>query len=141
MVIFWVELELFCPAKNLIEHGFRPSLDSQWEISLGARLCFASGAVGEAVYFSLFNTFITIYYNQAIGHFFAGVMLDLFVRLPFEAVPGQLDEGVLIRLGITAGPVVGLSAVVSLALYSRYKLSRERHQEILETLAERRQST
>ena len=37
------------------------------KISLGARLCFASGAVGEAVYFSLFNTFITIYYNQAIG--------------------------------------------------------------------------
>ena len=67
MVIFWVGLELFCPAKNLIEHGFRPSVDSQWEISLGARLCFASGAVGEAVYVSLFNTFITIYYNQAIG--------------------------------------------------------------------------
>ncbi|MEH6606916.1 MAG: MFS transporter [Pseudomonadales bacterium] len=37
------------------------------KISLGARLCFGSGAVGEAVYFSLFNTFIIIYYNQAIG--------------------------------------------------------------------------
>ena len=60
---------------------------------------------------------------NSFGHFFAGVMLDLFVRLPFEAVPGQLDEGVLTRLGITAGPVMGLSAVVSLALYSRYKLS------------------
>ena len=78
---------------------------------------------------------------NSFGHFFAGVMLDLFVRLPFEAVPGQLDEGVITRLGITAGPVMGLSAIVSLAFYSRYKLSRDRHREILEKLSERRQRT
>jgi glycoside/pentoside/hexuronide:cation symporter, GPH family len=78
---------------------------------------------------------------NSLGHFIAGVMLDIFVHLPFEAVPGQLEEGILMRLGITAGPVMGLFAVVSLVFYSRYKLSRERHKEILEALAKGQQNT
>ena len=64
--------------------------------------------------------------SSSFGHFFAGVVLDLYIRMPFEAVPGQLDEQVLHRLGIIAGPVMALSAVISLFVYSRYNLSRER---------------
>ncbi len=76
--------------------------------------------------------------SYSFGHFFAGIMLDLFVRLPFEAVPGQLEADVLFRLGITAGPIMGLAAVISLLIYSRYRLNRLRHREIMQILEARR---
>jgi hypothetical protein len=37
------------------------------KVSKFTRLCFASGAIGEAVYGAVFNAFIIIFYNQAIG--------------------------------------------------------------------------
>ncbi|MBT5682787.1 MAG: sugar transporter, partial [Gammaproteobacteria bacterium] len=36
------------------------------KLSLGTKLAFGIGATGEAVYTGLFNTFITIYYNQVV---------------------------------------------------------------------------
>jgi Na+/melibiose symporter-like transporter len=75
--------------------------------------------------------------SYSFGHFFAGVTLDLFVRLPFEAVPGQLPDDVLTRLGITAGPIMGFAAIISLIIYIRYKLTPERHREVLEILSKR----
>lgn len=41
--------------------------DDRKPLSFTAKLVFGTGAIGEAIYFGLFNTFITIYYNQAIG--------------------------------------------------------------------------
>ncbi len=67
----------------------------------------------------------------SFGHFFAGVMLDFFVRLPFEAVPGQLADDVLFRLGFMAGPIMGASAIISLSIYAMYRLNKERHADIL----------
>jgi Na+/melibiose symporter-like transporter len=92
----------------------------------------ATGTREEGLYYSARAFFAKASYS--FGHFFAGVALDLFVRLPFEAVPGQLDDGVLVRLGITAGPVMSITAVLSLLVYSRYGLNRERHREILQAL-------
>lgn len=68
----------------------------------------------------------------SFGHFAAGLMLDYFVRLPFEAVPGEVPDDVLMRFGITAGP-----ALISLLLYARYQLTREPHAEVLAELAQR----
>ena len=65
----------------------------------------------------------------------------MFVRLPFEAVPGQLNDDVLTRLAITAGPIMGLAAFISILIYSRYRLTKARHQNILDTLRERAKST
>jgi Na+/melibiose symporter-like transporter len=93
-----------------------------------------TGKREEGLYYSARAFFAKASYS--FGHFFAGVALDVFVHLPFEAVPGQLDDGVLIRLGIAAGPVMSISAIISLVAYSRYKLNRERHQEILKALEE-----
>jgi Na+/melibiose symporter-like transporter len=89
----------------------------------------------EGLYYSARAFFAKAAYS--FGHFFAGVSLDLFVHLPFEAVPGQLDDGVLIRMGIAAGPIMSIAAIISLVVYSRYKLNRERHQEVLKALEER----
>lgn len=75
--------------------------------------------------------------SYSFGHFFAGIMLDYFVRLPFEAVPGQLEPDVLIRLGITAGPIMGAAAFMAIFVYARYRLDRRRHSEILAAIAQR----
>ena len=40
----------------------------------------------------------------------------------------------LVRLGITAGPIMGLAGIVSITIYTRYRLSRERHAEVLRAL-------
>ena len=79
--------------------------------------------------------------SGSFGHFFAGILLELYVRMPFEAVPGQLDSGTLFRIGIVAGPVMAVAAFIALFIYSRYDLSRERHQEIRRLLNERAQSS
>lgn len=71
---------------------------------------------------------------NSFGHFLAGVCLDLFVRMPFQAVPGEVEEGVLIRLGILAGPVVGVLVVIAFLFYRLYDLSKVRHREILSAL-------
>jgi GPH family glycoside/pentoside/hexuronide:cation symporter len=68
---------------------------------------------------------------NSIGHLLGGIMLDVFISLPFGAVPGQVDDGVIIRLGLVSGPIMGLSAIISIVFYRRYNLSRERHKEIL----------
>lgn len=93
-----------------------------------------TGQREEGLYYSARAFFAKAAYS--FGHFFAGVGLDVFVHLPFEAVPGQLDDGVLTRLGVAAGPIMSITAFVSLIAYSRYKLNRERHQEVLRLLKE-----
>ncbi|MFK7914478.1 MAG: MFS transporter [Pseudomonadales bacterium] len=75
--------------------------------------------------------------SYSFGHFFAGVMLDYFVRLPFEAVPGALDADVLMRLGLTAGPIMGVAALLAIFVYYQYQLDRTRHAEILAGIASR----
>ena len=98
-----------------------------------------AGVRREGLYYSARAFFAKASYS--FGHFFAGVMLDYFVRLPFQAVPGQLSDEVLLRLGITAGPLMGLAAFVSLAVYSRYGLSKAEHARILDRLATRPAAT
>ncbi|MEM8497972.1 MAG: MFS transporter [Pseudomonadota bacterium] len=93
------------------------------------------GCREEGLYYSARAFFAKASYS--FGHFFAGIALDLVVRLPFEAVPGQLDSDVILRLGIIAGPFMGLAAIISLLIYSRYNLSRERHAEVMRLLQER----
>lgn len=78
--------------------------------------------------------------SYSFGHFFAGVALDLFVRLPIDAIPGELDSGVLFRMGITAGPVMALCGVVSVFIYANYNLTRKRHTEIIEEVKSRNKS-
>ncbi|MEM8695444.1 MAG: MFS transporter [Pseudomonadota bacterium] len=74
----------------------------------------------------------------SLGHLIAGVMLDVIVVLPFEAVPGAVDADVIFRLGVVAGPVMGLIVLVSLAFYAQYGLSRRDHDALLEELAARK---
>jgi len=100
---------------------------------------YAAGATFGFVAWSFF--FAGERVRESDGQFFAGVMLDLFVHLPFKAVPGQLDADVLIRMGVTAGPLIGIAAIISLLIYSRYSLNRERHQQIIAELEQNQSVT
>ena len=93
------------------------------------------GVRQEGLYYSARAFFAKA--SNSVGHFFAGIMLEYYVDLPFQAVPGELDPDTLTRLGITAGPIMGIAAIVSLLIYSRYNLSRDRHQEIIQEIRKR----
>lgn len=73
--------------------------------------------------------------SNSAGHFIAGISLDLFIALPFEAVPGEVDSDVVWRLGVMAGPIMAFTALVSLFFYARYRLTRGEHNRILEALS------
>ena len=42
-------------------------------------------------------------------------MLEYYVRLPQQAIPGKLDADIIMRLGITAG-FMGIAAIFSLLI-------------------------
>ena len=74
--------------------------------------------------------------SNSVGYFFAGLMLEYYVRLPHKRSPVNLCD-IIMRLGITAGPIMGVAAIFSLLIYNLYNLNRERHQQILRELRER----
>lgn len=67
------------------------------------KLAFGVGAVGEAAYIGMFNTFITIYYNQAIGLsntlIGVAVMLALVADAVTDPVVGLMSDRHRSRLG------------------------------------------
>ncbi len=92
----------------------------------------ATGEREEGLFYSA-RAFFAKLANSA-GHFIAGLMLDWFIVLPLDAVPGEVDTDVIFRLGIAAGPIMAIAGMVSIFFYSRYQLTRQRHAEILSTL-------
>ncbi|MEM9624093.1 MAG: MFS transporter [Pseudomonadota bacterium] len=94
-----------------------------------------TGAREEGLFYSARAFFAKM--SSSVGHFVAGLMLDWFVRMPFDAVPGQLEEDVIFRLGLAAGPIMATAAAISVLFYSRYNLTRERHADILDQLRAR----
>lgn len=72
--------------------------------------------------------------SNSAGHFIAGVALDLYVKLPFDAAPGQLAPDIVERIGFTAGPIMGLGGFIAVFFYLQYGLSRSQHAEIVAAL-------
>jgi Na+/melibiose symporter-like transporter len=97
-----------------------------------------TGLRQDGLYFSARAFFAKASFS--VGHLFAGIALDIYVVLPFDAVPGQLDDNTLTRMGIIAGPVMAVSALVSVIAYRRYDLPAQRHKEIVAALASLRKT-
>lgn len=95
----------------------------------------ATGKRQEGLFFSA-RTFVGKA-ASSLGHLFAGLMLDYVVRLPFSAVPGEVPDAVITRLGIAAGPVMAVAALISIFFYMKYDLDRERQKSITQQLADR----
>ncbi len=76
--------------------------------------------------------------TSGVGGFIAGIALDV-IAFPTQAAPGAVPPETLFGLGLVVGPGSTLLIVVSLFFMARYRLTRERHTEILEELETRRQ--
>ena len=77
---------------------------------------------------------------SGVGNIIAGIGLDA-ISWPRGAEirgPGDVPHETVVDLGILYGPVVAGLAVISVWCYTKYHLNRERHQEILRALQERR---
>jgi GPH family glycoside/pentoside/hexuronide:cation symporter len=72
--------------------------------------------------------------SNSAGHFFGGIILDLYIVFPFDAVPGEVDTDVIWRLGLFAGPIMCIAGFCALPFYARYRLTRAKHLEILQEL-------
>jgi GPH family glycoside/pentoside/hexuronide:cation symporter len=72
--------------------------------------------------------------SNSAGHLVGGIVLDVYVLFPFDAVPGEVDSEVIWRLGLFGGPIMCIAGVCALPFYARYRLTRARHREILNEL-------
>jgi GPH family glycoside/pentoside/hexuronide:cation symporter len=75
--------------------------------------------------------------SSGIGHGIAGVGLDL-IAFPTNAAVGSVAPEVVRNLGVLYGPGLAVLAVVSLACFSRYRLTRARFEALRRELEERR---
>jgi Na+/melibiose symporter-like transporter len=75
--------------------------------------------------------------TSGVGGLIAGIALDV-IAFPTQAAPGTVPPEKLFNLGLVVGPGATLLIVVSLFFMARYRLTRERHAEILDELAARR---
>jgi GPH family glycoside/pentoside/hexuronide:cation symporter len=67
--------------------------------------------------------------DNALGHFLAGVTLDL-ISFPTGTRPGQVDPEVIYWLGIVDSPVTIVPGLLAAACYAGYRIDRARHAEI-----------
>jgi glycoside/pentoside/hexuronide:cation symporter, GPH family len=78
--------------------------------------------------------------TSGLGGLFAGVALDL-ISFPKGAAAGTVPAGTLFKLGLVIGPGMMVLHLLSLIFVSRYRITREYHQQVLAQLAQRSQST
>jgi len=71
---------------------------------------------------------------DALGTLIAGILLSL-IAFPTETAVGDVPPDIITKLGLIYGPVVFLIWMGVILSISRYRISRSRHQEMLEQLA------
>jgi GPH family glycoside/pentoside/hexuronide:cation symporter len=76
-------------------------------------------------------------FSSAIGHLVAGAGLDL-IGFPKDVMPGEVAPLVISHLGLFGGPGAALPAVVAMAFFARYTITREEHAQIQAELMRRR---
>lgn len=78
--------------------------------------------------------------TSGFGNFIGGIGLDV-IQWPRGVdieTAADIPPDTLVQLGLLYGPIVAMFAVVSVWCYSHYKLTKERHAEILDALRKRR---
>jgi Na+/melibiose symporter-like transporter len=75
--------------------------------------------------------------TSGVGGFLAGVALDL-IHFPSQALPGSVPPEKIFKLGLAVGPGLLLLYCFTLYFVSGYRITRERHAEILLELERRR---
>lgn len=93
-----------------------------------------TGVRQEGVLYSTRTLFAKI--DQAVGAALAGALLTL-IAFPVRATPGQVDPEVLTRLAV-AYAFTGVPALIAIAFYARFNISKTRFAETQAALAARR---
>ncbi len=96
------------------------------ELETGQR---REGVFSAAIAFSLKSA-------SGIGSFAAGIALDA-IAFPRGAEVGEVSADKIVKLGLAVGPGLMFCYVLTLIFLSRYRMTRERHREILEALDRR----
>lgn len=120
---------MFYPVILITINSMFADIADEQELLLGRR---QEGVIYAARAFSLKAA-------GALGSFLGGIGLDL-IGFPRGAEPGGVAEDVLFRLGIVYGPLTSVFTFCGLLLYLRYRLDRQRINEIQAALAERRRT-
>lgn len=94
----------------------------------------------EGIFFGAFS--FTNKSSAALGSLIGGAVLDLIAWPTGEAIRSAADVpwDTVVTLGLIWGPVSAMLAIPGIWCISRYQLTRERHEEILVTLASRNNS-
>jgi GPH family glycoside/pentoside/hexuronide:cation symporter len=74
--------------------------------------------------------------SSGVGGLVAGLALDV-IGFPRGAAPGSVPPGKVAALGLAVGPGLFLLFLVTLVFVARYRITRERHREILDELERR----
>ncbi len=74
---------------------------------------------------------------SGLGIILGGVIIEL-VALPTQATPSEVPSDTIFRLGLVVGVLLPLLYLIPIALWSRYRITREAHAEIQTRLRERR---
>ena len=95
-----------------------------------------TGRRQEGIFYSA-RTFFSKMTN-GIGHVVAGIALDVYIKLPTGAVPGQVPEDTLFRLGVVDGPFAMVWGLVGALFYAGYRIDRSYHADVRARLEARK---
>ncbi len=76
---------------------------------------------------------------SGLGIILGGVIIEL-VALPTQATPAEVPPDTIFRLGLVVGVLLPLLYLIPIALWTRYRITREAHAEIQARLRERKQT-
>ena len=88
----------------------------------------ATGNRQEGIFYSARTFFAKA--SNSFAHLVAGFALQYIVVMPFGAVPGQVADDVILRLGLVSGPLAALASLAAVFAYGGYSLTRADHAEI-----------
>ncbi|KCZ48121.1 MFS transporter [Hyphomonas sp. CY54-11-8] len=74
----------------------------------------------------------------AIGVTLSGIALEM-ISFPEAAKVGAVSEGVVWNLGLLYGPIISIVWLLTVWLYSKYRIDRKSHQDICDQIAARTQ--
>ena len=93
-----------------------------------------TGRRQEGIFYSARTFFSKV--TNGIGHLVAGIALDFYIFLPAGAVPGEVPEDVLFRLGVVDGPFAMIFGLIAACIYAGYRIDHQYHADIKRRLDE-----
>lgn len=94
-----------------------------------------TGRRQEGIFFGALTFAVKV--TSGLGQFVAGWGLEL-IHFPARATPGTVPAETVNALAILYGPGLSVIAVIAIAVLSRYRIDRARHEQIMRALFERR---